>query len=52
LTLLRRYVLLKKFNTSGAFGKFFIAHDLETNNEVLVKIQTHLEMNSKEYEVL
>ena len=51
--MLNKKYIIERYFTKGEFGRFYIANDLENDdNEVLVKISNELTMNKQEYETL
>jgi hypothetical protein len=53
LVLQKRFILVEEFESSGQFGRNFIANDILNNNkEVFVKISPDLAMNNKEFHIL
>lgn len=52
LVLLKKYILIEKFEAQGQNGKLYIAQDTDTNKIVFVKISTDLEMSNKEFSIL
>tara|TARA_B110000285_G_scaffold228354_1_gene291223 strand:- start:877 stop:1143 length:267 start_codon:yes stop_codon:yes gene_type:complete len=53
LVLQKRFILVQEFESSGQFGRNFIANDILNNNkEVFVKISSNLSMNNKEFQIL
>jgi hypothetical protein len=53
IILLKRFIIVSEFQSSGSFGKLFIANDTQNENkEVFVKISSDLKMSSKEFSIL
>jgi serine/threonine protein kinase len=46
-----RYHIKKKL-TQGGFGKIYLGKDLETNNDIIVKLNAQSSMNDHEFEIM
>jgi serine/threonine protein kinase len=46
-----RYQVMKKL-AQGGFGKIYLGKDLETNDEIIVKLNAQSSINDNEFEIM